>query len=135
VEAILAILFDYWDTVREAFPDAWALPARRSRLMHGAGIVSMGFLMDAICDRFLPRRYPTRYEFAAELAKIAPACNWTSGNWEFSPLPRRWNDLQNTPRDVQILTDFLLTQYEADLVGRRLRVFSTDTTMARGTRQ
>jgi DGQHR domain-containing protein len=135
VEAILAILFDYWDTVREAFPDAWGLPARRSRLMHGAGIVSMGFFMDAICDRFLPRRYPKRHEFAAEVAKIAPACKWTSGHWDFSPLPRRWNDLQNTPRDVQILTDFLLTRYEADLVGRPLRVFSGDSASARQTRE
>jgi DGQHR domain-containing protein len=111
VDAMLTVLKNYWSAVRDLYPVAWGVSPRRSRLMHGAGIVSMGLLMDAICDRFLPDRYPTYEEFTADLALIAPVCKWTSGYWEFRPVQRRWNDLQNTPRDIQLLADYLLGQY------------------------
>jgi DGQHR domain-containing protein len=123
VDAILTVLKDYWGAVRHVFIDAWGLSPRRSRLMHGAGIVSIGFIMDAICDRFLPHRYPTLEEFADDLREIAPVCRWTSGYWEFRLVQRRWNDLQNTPRDIQLLADFLLTEYRERVLGqRRLRL-------------
>src|SRR5262245_24099121 len=50
-ERILSLVKNFWSAVREVFAEAWALPPRRSRLMHGVGIVSLGFLMDAIADR------------------------------------------------------------------------------------
>ena len=40
---------------------------------------------------------------------IAPLCAWTGGSWKFGPYQRRWNDLQNTPRDVQVVADHLLS--------------------------
>ena len=45
------VLKDFWAAVAEVFADAWGLNAEESRLMHGAGIVSLGFVMDAIADR------------------------------------------------------------------------------------
>src|SRR5262249_20675706 len=48
IESMLEVLKGYWAAVRETFPDAWGLPSRRSRLMHGVGVVSLGFVMDAI---------------------------------------------------------------------------------------
>jgi hypothetical protein len=90
--------------------------------MHGAGIAAMGFLMDAISDRFLPRRYPSRTEFLRDVVELTPSCRWTSGYWDFPAIPRKWNDLQNTPRDVQLLTDFLLSEYEARVLRKRVRV-------------
>ena len=48
---MLDLLKDYWGAVRDDLPEAWGQPPRRSRLMHGVGIVSMGFVMDAIVDR------------------------------------------------------------------------------------
>jgi DGQHR domain-containing protein len=124
VEAMLDVLHDYWEAVSLVFPDAWDLPARRSRLTHGVGIVSLGFVMDAICDRFLPNAFPTRDEFVEDLAALEPVCRWTSGLWDFGAIQRKWNDLQNTPRDIQLLTDHLLEQYRLLVLGtgKHLRV-------------
>jgi hypothetical protein len=88
--------------------------ARRSRLMHGVGIASMGFLMDAITDRLGFVSVPSEDDFRADLKAIADVCRWTSGVWEFgNQHQRRWNDLQNTPRDIQLLTNYLLFEYKA----------------------
>ena len=112
-EAMLDMLRDFWSAVRDTFPEAWALPPRRSRLMHGVGIVSMGFVMDAIVDRYRRSLFPDRDDFVADLALLENVCRWTAGSWEFGPQHyRRWNELQNTPRDIQLLTDFLLAEYK-----------------------
>src|SRR5262245_47553648 len=34
-ESMLRVLKEYWTAVKATFPDAWGLPPRRSRLMHG----------------------------------------------------------------------------------------------------
>lgn len=114
VEAMLNILKSYWSAVEATFPDAWNQPPRRSRLMHGVGIVSMGFVMDAIVDRHRRTGIPTLRVFASELEGMAEVCHWTGGSWIFgSDHQRRWNELQNTPRDIQLLTNFLLFEYKA----------------------
>jgi DGQHR domain-containing protein len=110
--AALKILKDYWSAVERTFPDAWGVSPRRSRLMHGVGIVSLGFLMDATADRFSSNGETTVIGFEAELAKVKDVCHWTEGFWDFgNETKRKWNDLQNTPRDIQLLTDFLLRSY------------------------
>ncbi|MCX6713664.1 MAG: HU family DNA-binding protein, partial [Candidatus Vogelbacteria bacterium] len=45
-ETMLQILKVFWKAVANVFPEAWGLPPNRSRLMHGAGIIGMGLLMD-----------------------------------------------------------------------------------------
>ena len=47
-DGMLAVLKDYWTAVSHVLPEAWNKPPRRSRLMHGVGIASLGFLMDTI---------------------------------------------------------------------------------------
>lgn len=85
----------------------------RSRLMHGVGIVSTGFVMDAIVDRHRSH-LPNEADFAADLERLKPICRWTSGSWQFGPdHHRRWNELQNTPRDIQLLTNYLLFECKA----------------------
>ena len=61
-ESMLEILNAFWSTVAEVFPDAWGISPKRSRLMHGAGIVSLGFVMDAIADRYR-KKNPGAKEF------------------------------------------------------------------------
>ena len=57
--------------------------------------------------------YPGLDDFTADLARLKDVCRWTSGSWELGPEHyRRWNDLQNTPRDIQLLTNFLLFEYK-----------------------
>jgi len=119
-QPMLGMLKDFWQAVARVFPAAWGLPSRRSRLMHGVGVASMGFLMDAITERYLPKRFPTVNEYARELEGLAPQCRWTFGTWDFSS-PRRWNEVQNTPRDIQLVADYLLSQYDKR-VGHRLAI-------------
>jgi hypothetical protein len=111
IDSMLHILSEFWSAVADVFQTAWELPPRRSRLTHGAGIVSMGFLMDTIADRHRSR-LPTREDFAAHLAPLIPTCRWTEGYWDFGPgEERKWNELQNKSNDINLLANFLLVQY------------------------
>ena len=111
-ESMLHVVKDFWAAAKDVFPEAWGLPSRRSRLMHGVGVVSLGYVMDAIAEEHLPGAIPGHQDFAGGLALVAPCCRWTGGYWQFTKDHlRRWNDLQNTPRDIQLLADHLLAQY------------------------
>lgn len=113
-EGMLRLLKNYWSAVSAVFEDAWEKPPRQSRLTHGLGIISLGFLMDAIAERYEGRE-PSVDEFAADLRLIEPACAWTGGSWKLGPYRRAWNDFQNTPRDVQVVADLLLSTYRRAL--------------------
>ena len=113
-EPLLELLKDFWGAVSQVFADAWGLPPRRSRLMHGAGIVSLGFLMDTIADRHRDGVSLSLRTFANDLRPLKPLCRWTDGYWDFGPgQQRRWNELQNTHSDIQLLTNYLLVQYKS----------------------
>lgn len=124
VEQMLSLLKSFWAAVAEVFPEAWGLPPRHSRLMHGAGVVAMGFVMDAIADRYRRRGLPSYGEFVENLQPLRSVCRWTSGEWIFAKRTRRrWNDVQNTPGDIELLVDHLLHAY-------RTRVWSRSTQIA-----
>jgi DGQHR domain-containing protein len=113
-EQMMLLLIDFWTAVRSTFTDAWDKPPRQSRLMHGVGIASLGFLMDAIFDRYIRMRIPTQEDFASDLGDMRDTCRWTSGFWDFGPnAQRKWNELQNTTRDIQLLTNYLLFEYKS----------------------
>jgi hypothetical protein len=104
---MLEVVNHFWAAVREVFASAWGLPPRKSRLLHGAGVVTLGCLMDAIAtDRERPP--PAAEVFIEGLQLIAPACRWTSGTWDFG---RSWNAVQNTGQDARLLTDSLTRLY------------------------
>lgn len=111
------LVTNYWSAVADVFSEAWNKKRPRdSRLIHGAGIVSMGFLMDEIVRRG-QSGIPAPDEFAAELKIIKDDCSWTEGAWRFdSDTIRQWNDIQNTSRDVKRLTDYLLGCYRSRAV-------------------
>ncbi|PRP96522.1 hypothetical protein ENSA5_35980 [Enhygromyxa salina] len=110
-----ALLRRFWGAVKETFPEAWGLKPRESRLMHGAGIVSVGNLMDHIASQRTRRSViPSQKFFRKHLSLVAPECAWTKGDWRFGPDDvRAWNQVQNTRQDVEMLTDFLQRAYEA----------------------
>jgi DGQHR domain-containing protein len=123
---MVSILDNFWHAVAEVFPDAWNKPPRRSRLMHGAGIIAMGYLMDAIShQRGTGQEIVGSSEFAADLKLIADDCHWTEGSWPFDDGERGWNDIQNTSRDIQRLSNYLQMSYRrsatASPVARRGR--------------
>ncbi|MDQ3802283.1 MAG: DGQHR domain-containing protein [Acidobacteriota bacterium] len=114
VDSMLDVLTSFWGAVSEVFDSAWKLPPRHSRLMHGAGIVSMGFLMDAISERYRRTRVPTREHFTNDLLPLKEICSWTNGYWDFGPgRQRKWNEIQNTTKDIQLLANYLLVQYKS----------------------
>ena len=112
IEAMLRLLKAYWSAVALVFKDAWALPPNRSRLVHGAGIVSMGFIMDAIADRHHGTENLQMDEFLIDLQGMAGFCRWTNGFWDFGGnVTRKWNEIQNTTKDIRLLANHLLLQY------------------------
>lgn len=81
-DGITRLLVVYWSAVRDMFPDARGKPATKSRLMHGAGIRSMGTLMDSLMPSIDTRKPTAKADVIRELKFIAPICRWNSGRWE-----------------------------------------------------
>jgi len=114
LHSMLQVLHSFWRAASHVFKDAWAISPRRSRLMHGAGIVSIGFVMDAIADRYRRSGIPDVEQFRRDLEPLREVCRWTDGYWDFGPgVQRKWNEIQNTPRDIQMLANYLLVQYKS----------------------
>lgn len=104
------VLVLYWTAVKETFPEAWGLPPVRSRLMHGAGIRSMGRLMDRIMSSIRIDEKGAPKAVRRELLRIKDVCQWTSGTWdELGGL--KWNEIQNVPVHVKILSNLLVRAY------------------------
>lgn len=104
-DAMYRTLVLYWGAVRIAFPDAWGRPPQESRLMHSAGIRAMSRLMDQVMLRADSTGNP-QAEAQASLKRVAPHCRWTGGTWE--ALGWAWDEVQNTSRHVNRLTEFLV---------------------------
>lgn len=111
-EKMLELLSHFWGSVKIVFDDAWGLPPRQSRMLHGVGVISLGYIMDAIVEDYDFDIAPTSIDFETKLSALKKYCMWTEGYWDFSEDDRRpWNQLQNVSRDIQILADYLLTRY------------------------
>ncbi|MFV8752218.1 DGQHR domain-containing protein DpdB [Nannocystaceae bacterium ST9] len=115
IEPMLTVLRAYWTAVKSTFETAWGLKPHHSRLMHGAGIVGVGNLMDHIAaQRSRQTKLPSQQFFRKHLSLVAPHCAWCSGTWQLgSGDARSWNQIQNTRQDVELLTDFLQRTYDA----------------------
>ena len=114
LDAIWHLLISYWNAVKATFPDAWGKPPTKSRLMHGVGIRAMGKLMDRVLTSTHQMHKDAEREIRGELAKVAPFCRWTSGEWEELG-GIAYNDLQNVPKHVSVLSNYLVRKYlEAD---------------------
>jgi DGQHR domain-containing protein len=108
VSGIREHLSVFWTAVSEVFYEAWELEPRKSRLTHGVGIQSMGYVMDQLTEDSDLTSEGTK-DLVAALRGLRDHCAWTSGTWEISEVDhRRWNSLQNTPNDVRLLTSHLL---------------------------
>lgn len=120
VASMLGVVKAFWAAAAEVFKGAWGIPPRQSRLMHGAGIVSLGFLMDAISDRHRSQTTPNQVQFQNDLMPLKAVCRWTDGYWDFGPgAQRKWNEIQNTAKDIQLLTNYLLIQYKSRVWNRK----------------
>ncbi|MCK9871177.1 DGQHR domain-containing protein [Nocardiopsis dassonvillei] len=107
--SIRRLLIVYWTAVRDTFPEAWGLPPTKSRLMHGVGIRAMGRLMDKVMANVNIGSKDATTLACSELALIREYCHWTQGRWP--ELNVNWNELQNTPRHISTLSNFLIRIY------------------------
>ena len=117
-EEMLLHLKSYWTVVAKVFPEAWVLPPRKSRLTHGVGIQSLGYVMDSLTEGTSASELGG-IDLEGQLEILAPHVAWTTGSWDFGDGEgRRWNGLQNTPNDVRLLTNHLLRTLRENKVGR-----------------
>jgi hypothetical protein len=57
--------------------------------------------------------------FVEDLSALRDICRWTDGYWDFGPgRQRKWNEIQNTPKDIELLANYLLTQYKSRVWSR-----------------
>ncbi len=98
---------EFFQAVQEVFGDAWhGHTPKSSRLVHSAGIISMGFVMEQLCATGVPLA-PV---FKLGLKKLHGYTAWTSGSgdWFFKTGNRPWNGIQNLHGDIHLLTDHLI---------------------------
>ena len=97
---------NFFHAVKTVFRPEWdGLGPRHSRLKHGAGIISLGFVMDEI---YAMQGISKKDGFIEGLNLLKRHTAWTSGEWKFSESDiRPWNGIQNTPSDIALLSDFL----------------------------
>jgi DGQHR domain-containing protein len=96
----------FFGAVKNTFAKDWeGHTAKTSRLLHGAGIVSMGYVMDELNIRDRAR---TKKAFEAGLRPLVGRTHWTSGEWNFGTERRRWNALQNNNADYRLLSHHLV---------------------------
>jgi hypothetical protein len=102
------ILDNYFAAVQQVFPQAWAQhKPTTSRLVHGAGVVAMGFVMDEIYARSHSASIDA---FVTGLQPLVGRTAWTEGHWHFGDGEQiAWNHIEFTPRQIQQLAEHLVS--------------------------
>jgi DGQHR domain-containing protein len=113
----VALINEFFEAVSNVFGGEWVgMTPRVSRLRHGAGIVAMGFVMDLLHSS---QGATTKEDFVPGLELLKPFTAWTSGTWKMDDCEFPWNDIQNTPSDIDLLTRHLVSTTKRQL--RKLR--------------
>lgn len=118
-ERCLELISDFYAAVARVFPEAWLNKhtPKSSRLVHGAGIVAMGYVMEVLALLDGARRPE---DFAHGLGCLVGRTAWTSGEWDFGGGDvRHWKAIQNVNRDIVLLAHHLIGIVRADLRARR----------------
>ncbi len=117
-EKCFTIISEFYRAVQRMFRDAWdGHTPKSSRLVHGAGIISLGYVMEVLA---LLDAAQTSEEFAKGLSALDGETAWTDGEWDFGNDDRRhWKAIQNVNRDIVMLAQHLIAIVRADLKSRR----------------
>lgn len=110
----IELINNFFSAVRTVFKNEWeGLSPRHSRLKHGAGIVSLGFVMELIYSH---QNSTSKEGFIEGLRLLKPYTAWTSGEWKLSDIDQRpWNGIQNTSTDINLLTRYLIEKLRPEL--------------------
>jgi DGQHR domain-containing protein len=102
------LISDFYGAVQQVFPEDWnGHSPKTSRLVHGAGIVAMGYVMELLYARDGARDLAS---FRRGLSVLKGRTAWTHGSWKFSDseiVP--WNMVQNVQRQIIALAQYLVT--------------------------
>jgi DGQHR domain-containing protein len=105
-EISFQLISDFYQAVTEVFPEAWHRQTpRSSRLVHGAGIIAMGYVMEYL---YFSNNARSVSDFKQGLGLLEGKTAWTSGTWDFGDRQPKWNELQNLNRDWMALSNYLL---------------------------
>lgn len=112
------VIEQFYAAVKYVFKDDWKNHTpKTSRLVHGAGIMALGYVMEVLA---LLDGARTWQEFSKGLACLVGRTAWTTGEWEFGPDDHRhWKSVQNVNRDIVSLAQYLITIVRADAKARR----------------
>lgn len=102
-----SITNNFFKAVKNVFREAWeGRTPKTSRLVHSAGIIAMGFVMEHLHSATGASKSS---DFAEGLITLKGKTAWTEGCWEFGHDNRRpWNGLQFVPRDYLELGQYLV---------------------------
>lgn len=105
-ESCFHLLSNYFSAIQSVFSKDWVgHKPKTSRLVHGAGIVAMGYVMEFL---FARDGATTVKQFENGLTPLVEHTNWSRGEWYFGENETRpWNGIQNISRDIQTLAAFL----------------------------
>ena len=111
------LISEFYRAVSLVFKDDWdGHKPKTSRLVHGAGIVAMGYVMELLALNLGSRSWE---DFQKGLSLIVGKTAWTSGSWEFGSDDHRiWNSIQNTPTHTSALAHYLLREMRKSLKTR-----------------
>lgn len=114
------LISEFFHAVRHIFASDWdGKTPKTSRLVHGAGVVAMGYAMEEL---HASTGAATREEFANGLRLLKGRTAWSEGEWVFGEERRRWNGLQNVPADVRQLSMHLVQELRRALARQKVRV-------------
>ena len=100
------LMSEFYHAVQHVFAKDWVgKTPKTSRLVHGCGIVALGYVMDYLNGI---TGAANREEFASGLRLLKGRTAWCEGEWEFADERRRWNGLQNVPADIRQLSMYLV---------------------------
>lgn len=130
----LNFINEFYLAVKSVFDDGWYLKDDKgkvlgvhtpntSRLIHSAGVTSLGHIMDA-CYTYKNCR--TKGQFVDVLTLLKPYCAWTKGEWDFSPTKKHWKEIQNTTKDISQLREFLYAHLMQVFRNEDRKVFSNE---------
>lgn len=115
------LISEFYKAVQMVFPqDWWGHKSSSSRLVGGAGIQALGYVMETLAQLDGARTWS---EFARGLACLEGRTAWTSGSWDFGGGDvRYWKAINVTATDVSALARHLDGIVRRDVRARRAQL-------------
>lgn len=112
------LISEFYRAVQKVFANEWqGQTPKSSRLVHGAGIVSLGYVMEVLALLDGARKWE---DFAKGLGCLVGRTAWTSGEWPLNNDDiRHWKAIQNVNKDIVSIAQYLLSVVRSDLRSRR----------------